>query len=171
LVACWIWFDALKKTLSAKIQRSQWINVGGQLIQKTALDGLKNNIKAGKLKTWEQVHDFYRLQGTAYDTDILYHAYTSLLEILHITPKQFTPELFKQLLQQALATKEWMCKGIYNARAKDYNNAFKKMVYDTNEEMNKVVGRLEDNSFIQEQLAELDEMKKQVKAAVRKLKL
>jgi hypothetical protein len=164
-------FDALKKTLSAKIQRSQWINVGGQLIQKTALDGLKNNIKAGKLKTWEQVHDFYRLQGTAYDTDILHHAYTSLLEILHITPKQFTPELFKQLLQQALATKEWMCKGIYNARAKDYNNAFKKMVYDTNEEMNKVVGRLEDNSFIQEQLAELDEMKKQVKAAVRKLKL
>ena len=45
------------------------------------------------------------------------------------------------------------------------------MVYDTNEEMNKVVGRLEDNSFIQEQLAEFDELKKQVKALVRKLKL
>jgi hypothetical protein len=64
-----------------------------------------------------------------------------------------------------------MAKGIYNSRAKDYNNAFRKMVYDTNEEMNKVIGRLEDNSFIQEQLAELDEMKKQVKGLVRKLKL
>jgi len=44
-------------------------------------------------------------------------------------------------------------------------------VYDTTEEMNKVVGRLEDNSFIQQQLAELDDMKKQVRAVVRKLKL
>lgn len=91
--------------------------------------------------------------------------------ILNITPKQFTPALFKQLLQQTIITKEWMCKGIYNSRAKDYSNAFKKMVYDTNEEMNKVVGRLEDNSFIQQQLGELEDMKKQVKAVVRKLKL
>lgn len=164
-------FDTLKKSLSAKIQRSQWVNVGGQLIQKSALENLKRNIKAGKLKSWEQVHDFYRQQGAAYETDKLHHAYTSLLEILNITPKQFTPALFKQLLQQAVATKEWMCKGIYNARAKDYSNPFRKMVYETNEEMNKVIGRLEDNSFIQQQLAELDTMKKQVKAMVRKLKL
>ena len=45
------------------------------------------------------------------------------------------------------------------------------MVYDTNEEMNKVVGRLEDNSFIQQQLGELEEMKKLVKSVARKLKL
>ncbi|MBP6024191.1 DUF4954 family protein [Ferruginibacter sp.] len=164
-------FESFKKSLSAKIQRSQWLNVGGQLIQKTALENLKRNIKAGKLKSWDQVHDFYKQQGAAYATDKLHHAYTSLLEILNITPKQFTAALFKQLLQQAVSTKEWMCKGIYSARAKDYSNPFRKMVYETNEEMNKVIGRLEDNSFIQQQLAELDEMKKQVKALVRKLKL
>ena len=64
-----------------------------------------------------------------------------------------------------------MCKGIYDSRAKDYSNPFKKMVYNTNDEMNVVVGKLEDNSFIQLQLAELDEMKKQVKAVIRRLKL
>ncbi len=164
-------FDALKKTLSAKIQRSEWVNVGGQLIQKTAMENLKRSIKAGKLKNWEQVHDFYRQQGAAYSTDKLHHAYTSLLEILNITPKQFTPALLKKLLLQAVETKEWMAKGIYNSRAKDYHNDFRKMSYDTNEEMNKVIGRLEDNGFIQEQLAELDEMKKQVKTVIRKLKL
>ena len=42
------------------------------------------------------------------------------------------------------------------------------MVYDTNEEMNKVMGRLEDNSFIQQQLADLDEMKMLVKAVIKK---
>jgi Domain of unknown function (DUF4954) len=164
-------FDALKKSLSAKIERSQWINTGGQLIQKTAIENLKRNIKTDKIKSWDGIHDFYRLQGDAYAADKLHHSYTSLLEILNITPKQFTPALFKQLLQQALTTKEWMSKGIYDSRAKDYSNPFKKMVYDTTAEMNKVVGRLEENSFIQQQLGELEEVKKLVKGVVRKMKL
>jgi len=89
---------------------------------------------------------------------------------LNITPKQFTPVLLKVLLKQALDTKEWMCKGIFDSRAKDYSNPFRKMVYDTTEEMDNVLGRLEDNSFIQQQLADLELMKKQVKAVARKLK-
>ena len=163
-------FAAFKKSLSAKILRSEWLNVGGQLIQKTEIEKLKRNIKSGKVKSWVELHEFYRQQGLAYQADRLNHGYTSLLEILHITPKQFTPDLFKQLLQQALDTKEWMCKNIFDSRAKDYSSPFRKMVYDTNEEMNKVMGRLEDNSFIQQQLADLDGMKKQVKAVIRKLK-
>jgi hypothetical protein len=164
-------FEELKKSLSAKIERSQWLNIGGQLIQKTAIENLKRSIKTDKIKNWDGIHDFYRQQGIAYTTDKLHHGYTSLLEILNITPKQFTPAVFKQLLQQALDTKEWMCKGIFNSRAKDYSNFFKKMVYDTNEEMNKVMGRLEDNSFIQQQLGELDNMKQLIKGVVRKMKL
>ncbi|MEP7237769.1 MAG: DUF4954 family protein [Ferruginibacter sp.] len=163
-------FAAFKKTLSAKIQRSEWLNVGGQLIQKTEIENVKRNVKSGKVKTWVELHDFYRQQGIAYAADRLNHGYTSLLEILNITPQQFTPALLKQLLQQALDTKEWMCKSIFDSRAKDYSNPFRKMIYDTNEEMNKVIGRLEDNSFIQQQLAELDLMKKQVKAVIRKYK-
>ncbi|MGB5006814.1 MAG: DUF4954 family protein [Ferruginibacter sp.] len=163
-------FGTLKKSLSAKIQRSEWLNIGGQLIQKTEVDNLKQNIKSGKLKSWVELHDFYRQQGIAYTGDKLNHAYTSLLEILNLTPKQFTPVLLKVLLKQALDTKEWMCKGIFDSRAKDYSNPFRKMVYDTTEEMDNVLGRLEDNSFIQQQLADLELMKKQVKAVARKLK-
>jgi hypothetical protein len=164
-------FDTLKKSLSAKIERSQWINIGGQLIPKTAVENLKHSIKTDKIKSWDEIHDFYRQQGDAYAADKLHHSYTSLLEILSITPKQFTPALFKQLLQQAITTKEWISKGIYDSRAKDYSNPFKKMVYDTNAEMNKVVGRLEDNSFIQHQLSELEEVKKLLKGVMRKMKL
>lgn len=163
-------FNTLKKSLSAKIQRSEWLNIGGQLIQKTEVEKLKRNIKNGKIKNWVELHDFYRQQGTVYETDKLNHAYTSLLEISGITPKQFTPALFKQLLQQAVDTKEWMCKSIFDSRAKDYNSPFRKMVYDTNEEMNKVMGRLENNSFIQQQLADLDDLKKTVKAVIKKMK-
>ena len=41
----------------------------------------------------------------------------------------------------------------------------------TTEEMNKVLGRMEDNTFIQQQMGQLDEMKKQVKSIIRKLNL
>ena len=163
-------FAVFKKSLSAKVQRSEWLNIGGQLIQKPEVENLKRNIKSGKVKSWVELHDFYRQQGIVYYTDRLNHGYTALLEILNITPKQFTPALLKQLLNQAIDTKEWMCKGIFDSRAKDYSNPFRKMIYDTNEEMNKVIGRLEDNSFIQQQLAELDVMKKQVKSVLRKIK-
>lgn len=164
-------FEELKKTLSAKIHRSDWLNIGGQLIQKVAVDKLKHNIKSGKISSWDMLHNVYRQEGAAYPTDKLNHAYTSLLEILNITPRQFTPALLKELLNQAIETKTWMCKGIYDSRAKDYSNPFRKMVYENNAEMNAVLGRLEDNSFIQQQLQELDEMKKQVRSVARKLKL
>jgi hypothetical protein len=164
-------FEELKKSLSAKIERSEWLNIGGQLIQKTEVEKAKRNIKANKIKSWDELHNFYRQQGEAYANDKLNHAYTSLLEILNNTPRQFTPTLFKQLLQNALKTKEWMCKGIYDSRAKDYTNPFRKMVYDTQQEMNQVIGKIEDNTFIQQQLAEFDAMKKQVNGLIKKLKL
>ena len=62
-----------------------------------------------------------------------------------------------------------MVKGIYESRAKDYTNPFRKMVYQTNNEMNRVLGKLEDNSFIQEQMAALDQLKKEVKSVIRKM--
>jgi hypothetical protein len=164
-------FDAMKKTLSAKIQRSSWLNIGGQLIQRTEVDKMKRAIRSGKIKSWDALHDFYRQQGAAYAADRLDHGYNSLLEILNITSKQFTPALFKQLLQEAVDTRQWMSKGILDSREKDHKNPFRKMVYDTQEEMNKVIGRLEDNSFIQEQMKELDEMKKQVRSIIKMMKL
>lgn len=164
-------FDGLKKSLSAKVKRSEWMNIGGQLITVDEVKKLKAAIKSGKINSWEEIHQFYRAQGETYDMEKLQHAYTSLLEIKDITPKQFTSSYFKTLLQQAIKTKDWICKGIYNSREKDYTNPYRKMVYETNEEMNKVLGRLEDNTFIQDQLKELDEMKTNVASVIKKLKL
>jgi hypothetical protein len=164
-------FEALKKSLSAKIQRSNWLNIGGQLIQEEELKKFISNVKSGKIDSWDEVHEFYARQGALYSSNKLNHAYTSLLEILNITPRQFTPALLKQLLQQAVTTRTWMYKGIYESREKDYTNPFRKMVYETNDELNKVIGKLDDSSFIQLQAAALDDMQKQVKAITRKLKL
>ena len=164
-------FETLKKSLSAKIQRSKWLNIGGQLLQEEEVKKFISNIKSGKINSWDEIHEFYIRQGELYNSNKRNHAYTSLLEILNITPRQFTPALLKELLQQCIITRTWMYKGIYESREKDYTNPFRKMVYETNDELNKVIGKLEDNSFIQLQAAALDNMQKQVKGIIRKLKL
>ncbi|MEI2750456.1 MAG: DUF4954 family protein [Ferruginibacter sp.] len=164
-------FDGFKKSLKASISRTTWINIGGQLIREEEVNRLKKNIKSNKIKTWEDVHSFYQEQGAAYDKDVCAHAYTSLLEILNITPRQFTAELFKKLLTDMLQVKEKMVKGIYEARAKDYTNPYRKMVYENMAEMEQVIGKLENNSFIQDQMKELDQLKKTVNALIKKWKL
>lgn len=162
-------FDEFKKSLTTKLMRSSWTNVGGQLIKKSAVDKLKTSVKSGKINSWSEVHRFYKEQGQLYPADKLQHAYTSLFDIKQITARQFTSEAFTGLLNEAIKTRTWMSKGIYESRAKDYSNPFRKMVYETNEEMNRVLGKLEDNSFIQDQMAELEKMKKEIRQVIKKI--
>jgi hypothetical protein len=164
-------FEELKKSISTKITRSKWINIGGQLMKEADVQKLKQQIKTGKIQSWQELHNLYKKLGAYYPYDKLEHAYTSLLEILNITSKQFTANTFKNVLQNAVAIKEWMCKGIYESREKDYTNPFRKMVYDTKKEMEKVIGKIEDNTFIQQQLGELDAFKKKVKEITKKMQL
>jgi CRISPR/Cas system Type II protein with McrA/HNH and RuvC-like nuclease domain len=42
------------------------------------------------------------------------------------------------------------------------------MVYENQEEMNAVLGKIEDNQFIQQELAQLDLFKKEVKKLMKK---
>lgn len=161
-------FEEFKKSIPVKISRNEWKNIGGQLIPATDVEKLKNKIKNNKINSWSEVHDFYRESGEDYEKNKLIHAYTSLLEIENITSKQFTSDHFSQLLQRAITTKTWMNKEIYESRAKDYSNPFRKMIYETQDEMNAVMGRIEDNHFIQDQLKELEVFKKTVKDLAKK---
>ena len=152
----------LQQALPSNVQRTQWKNAGGQLMTDTALKTLIRNIRSGKISSWEEVHAYYRRKSQSYKTDKFNHAWASLLEALKISPARFTKKIFVQLLQQAVTTKEWMTENIYSSRSKDYSNPFRKMLYDTEQEMEKVLGKLSDNSFIHQQQAEAAAFKKKV---------
>jgi hypothetical protein len=51
-------------------------------------------------------------------------------------------------VQEALATNRWIEEQLIASRSKDYQNPFRKLVYDTEREMNEVMGKLADNPFI-----------------------
>jgi hypothetical protein len=148
-------WQKLWQALPWRSRRSAWANIGGQLMPASSLDTLKRNIRSGKIKSWDDVHAFYEKNSRLYPEQKLQHAFASLIEILGINPRSFTKKLFGQLLQQALDTREWMLKEIYESRAKDYHNEFRKMVYDTPEEMEAVLGKPDDNTFINRQKEEL----------------
>jgi hypothetical protein len=141
----------LQQALPKKTQRMAWKNAGGLLIPEPAVQTLLRNIRSGKISDWDAVHEYYIKKSKDYPADKFSHAWASLLEVLGLSPSRFTKKTFLQLLQQSVVTRKWMTEAIYDSRAKDYNNPFRQMVYDTKEEMEKVLGKLADNGFIKQQ--------------------
>jgi hypothetical protein len=163
--------EQLLESLPAKVSLAEWMNVGGQLILRSEVDKLIKLINTGKLKGWDAVHDFYREQAKTYQQEKLAHAMAAVYELFEIDLKRASPGLLKSLLNQSIATREWMVKEIYESRAKDYRNPFRKLVYETTEAMEKVVGKLENNSFIRQEQAALETYKKNIEQLISKLKL
>ena len=155
-------FEEIRSSLRVIVSRTEWLNVGGQLMKTSTLKKLKDDVVSDQLNSWDGVHIRYKEIGKEYEQDLLEHAFCSLLEKLNITGKQFTKELFNQLLVETLSTKQWMTEGILKSREKDYTNPYRKMVYENNEEMNLVLGSLEDNGFIQSQFEGLENFKKMI---------
>jgi hypothetical protein len=162
-------FDELLQTLPSKPLRLQWVNIGGQLLPLNAVHTLLRQVKNNTVKTWEEVHDFYEENGSLYTDQKLQHAYASLLELTG--SESLTASEFKKLLVKALDIKEWMVKKIYDSRAKDYQNEFRQMVYGGKEEMEAVIGKLEDNVFINQQKEELIQFRSSVEDIMKRYSL
>ena len=164
-------WEQLTEALPAKPVIAQWINAGGQLILRSALDKLIKQVHAGRVKSWNDIHAFYQQQAQSYQQEKLLHALAALKEVHGIHLKKAAPAVIKDLLQQSVNIKEWMVKGIYDSRAKDYRNPFRKMVYETTEAMNKVLGKLSDNTFIRQEQAALENYRKTIQQLIKKWQL
>jgi hypothetical protein len=164
--------EQLTEGLPAKPVLSQWVNAGGQLILRTALEKLIKQIHTGRVKGWNDIHTFYQQQAQSYQYEKLLHALAALREVHSIQFKKANAAaILKDLFTQSVQVKEWMVKGIYDSRAKDYRNPFRKMVYETTEAMNKVLGKLSDNTFIKQEQAALEAYKKTIQQLTKKWQL
>ncbi|HRN92804.1 MAG TPA: DUF4954 family protein, partial [Ferruginibacter sp.] len=165
-------FEAFKQSIPHTTPAPKaWVNLGGQLILKDRVQQLIQRIKKGEIQYWEQVHAFYTEEGKTYETDKLEHAVTAWLQHEQKTIQHFNEEMLHLLLNNVLLLKQKMTHDIYESRAKDYSNAFRKMVYESDEEMNEVTGSLESNTFIQLQYQKMEELKLEVEVIRQKLNL
>ncbi|WP_185218644.1 DUF4954 family protein [Sphingobacterium mizutaii] len=146
----------IQALVNAGLKREEFENVGSQLVPVSKLDQLLQDLKDKKINSWDEMHKNYHHLSDAYIQDKLKHSLASLQEVTETDTAEWNAEFWNKLFDEALETKKWICDEIYNSRSKDYHNPFRLMVYENEEEMNEVVGRLEDNSFINQQSAEFE---------------
>ena len=143
-------------------RREQFVNLGGQLMPHSLLQELIRQIKNEKIDSWADVHSFYHACSANYLHQKRSHAFASLLEVTGWQADNLNASRFKSLLKDALKTRRWMVANIRSSREKDYENPFRQMVYETRAEMEKVIGKLNDNTFILSQEAELAAFEKNI---------
>ncbi len=158
--------EGLQTMMPARLTRGNWISMGGQLMPAIDVEDMKKKIKSGKIASWQSVHDVYKVQEEKYSNQLLVHALASLQELTGLKIKKASTDDWIGYLNEAVRIKEWMVKGIYKSREKDYTNPFRKMVFDNLEEMNAVTGSFVDNTFIKEQKEELKKLKKTTSALI-----
>ncbi|MFD2903639.1 DUF4954 family protein [Sphingobacterium anhuiense] len=161
-------FEELKNEMTNS-QRLEWENIGGQLIEKNAIDQLLREIKSGKIDDWEDIHKYYHELSRSYLETKRAHAFASLLEITDVRSESISVEIVQAWLKEAISHRTWMVDEIYASRAKDYENPFRNMVYNSEEERDLVVGKLSENSFILQQRDELNGFIKCVHKLISKL--
>jgi hypothetical protein len=150
---------------------SEWQNVGGQLIRTDELDKVLNNVRSGKIKSWDEIHQLYLNQSEKYPTEKLSHALAALKKVSGISISKSKTLTLKELLQNSVTTRQWMVDNIFNSREKDYTNPFRMMVYENETEMDKVVGSLNDNPFILQEQQALSSYKRKVNKIIKDFKL
>ena len=147
-----------------KPARQPWANIGGQLMPQTQVTAVLTKVGDGKITSWEGLHNFYSSEGKLYTHKKQWHALASLRELTGYDPQHAAAAETVQLLQQAVDTRQWMLNGIEGSRSKDYDNNFRKMMYDSQEEMDEVLGSYADNSFIKKEQAEFENFRLRVAA-------
>lgn len=131
-------------------------NIGGQLVRQSDLEQLLDMIRQSEIDSWEQIHDQLSHWSLSYPSDKLEHAIIALLKIDQLKISDLTDEKIADYIQESVQTKKWICEEILKTRSKDYQNKFRQMVYENEEEMGAVMGKLEENKFILEQAKEFE---------------
>jgi len=160
--------EALKTELPKTGSRSEWLNAGGQLLLKKDVELIRQRVREKKITSWDELHEIYDEMANRYPVNKTIHAVASFLEIKSLRVKNLTDKDIITALTELVATKEWITGKIQESRAKDYTNPFRNMVYDSEEEMNNVVGMLSGNSFIKQQQEELKKFKLLVRQTIKK---
>jgi len=159
-----------QRSLPARLLLFPWVNAGGQLIPQSALDTLTRGIRNGKISHWDSVHETYRKLSGEYSEQKRRHALAALRLAHGLQARDMSPAQWRDLLLASIKTREWMTKKIYESRAKDYRNPFRRMIYGSSEEMEAVIGSLAENAFIRQEKLKLHQYKQEVQAFCRRLK-
>jgi hypothetical protein len=138
-------FSVMCKALKGT-RKKEWVNLGGQLMQKEDLDNLRSEIGSGKLKSWKDIHHRYNDLWTKYKLDKQKHAFATICEL--IGTEKLTTEEWNTALDKTVKIQNYISGQVYSSRKKDFENPYKQTTFRNKEEMKAAFGSVDENSFI-----------------------
>jgi hypothetical protein len=138
-------FSMMCKALKSKRQR-EWVNLGGQIMQRNGVDKLRADIGSGNLKSWEDIHKRYNDLWAEYSVDKQKHSFATLCELSGTD--NLTKKLWKEALNKTITLQKFVSDQVYITRKKDYDNPFRQATFRNTDEMTSAIGTIEENSFI-----------------------
>lgn len=129
---------------------TRWLNVGGQVMPEEKVEELFAKIRRREIDGWDEVHQFYDGVEESYlSYRVAYAVY--LLEFLYSRPLgEFTADIFADIVSDVTAVSNEMYESAVVTRRKDYDDEFRAITFRCREEMEAVLGTLDDNEFLNE---------------------
>jgi hypothetical protein len=139
---------------------TEWVNLGGQLMEAVNADELRADIGNGKLDSWEKIHSRYDEIWQKYPLAKQRHSFAVLRDIC--CDGKLDKDAWLKMLDEAIRIQEYVREQVYESRKKDYDNPFRRATYRNEDEMIAAIGTIEDNSFVKQVRVETEEFKARV---------
>jgi len=134
--------------LMSRPRVKEWINLGGQIVRKTDYQNIISKIKNTKeIKSWHDIHQLYIDYQNGYETLKFHHA-AALLSCF-ICPDKPVHTQYISLLKRGAEVGKWIARQTRTSRNKDYTDKFRSMVYESTDEMQSVLGSIDEDSTIE----------------------
>jgi len=147
-------------------RQKEWINLGGQLMQKDDVDGLRADIGSGKLSSWNEIHNRYDDLWNKYTNDKQKHAFATLSEIYR--KEAFSAENWRDAIHKAVRIQKYICDQVYHSRKKDFDNPFRQTTFRNMAEMKAAIGTVDENSFIVQVRKETEDFERMAEEIIKR---
>jgi pterin-4a-carbinolamine dehydratase len=148
-------------------RKQKWVNCGGQIINQDDLTTLLSSIKSDpQINTWDNIHERFDNLNKSYDYDKYIHALGCLASVEEIAEKSFTMNDLKNALQKVIPVCKKITELTCQSRLKDYTDPYRTFVYDSDEEMNAVLGKFDDDTVIRAISEEMQTLTNSISAFV-----
>lgn len=127
----------------------EWVNFGGQPTLKKDICTIIDYIKSTpSINNWDNIHVLYRKAWNNYTKDKMIHVLYAITRIFNIKADQITETFLRDQVMNTIPICERLISLTKNSRTKDFDDRFKRMVYDSTSEMTSVLGNPEEDNVI-----------------------
>jgi hypothetical protein len=149
---------ALETRFAGEGRERKWENLGGQIAPRSKVDKLVARARSGALRDWNAMHEGYDHIADSYVCDKAAHAWACI----RLTRNGEAKSALRETLEELMDLSYKVENEVYATRAKDYENRFRRATFENDSEFEAVMGRIENNSFVQKARTDMKHLRERI---------